>query len=178
MGYEELYDKSWDLYKKKMMVNSLDSMMMGKIISTFLDRGYYLLKLSSHQTSTSCRFDRGKSERIRLDLTLPILSLGQLYAFGGICTMTVWKGVQRDLSGFLGGQLKEVLSLVRGSPEPGVYMVKQDGTSYFVGTTVYFNVKDHVDLENLSVDVSVVMDMVDEVIDEIDRMDDSLGAVE
>ena len=175
MGYQELYDESWDLYKKQMMVNSLDSMMMGKIISTFLDRGFYLLRLNSRETSTSCRFDRGEYERIRLDLNLPRMNLAQLYAFGGICNLTVWKGIQRDLSSFLGGQVKEYLSMVRGSPEPGVYMVMQDGTSYFVGTAIYFNVKDHVDLDNLSVDVSVVMDMVDQVLREIDRMDEGLG---
>jgi hypothetical protein len=177
VGYEELYESSWDLYKKEMIVNSIDDMMTGKIISTFLGRGYYLLRLHKIGDTTRARFDRGELERVRIDLKLQTLTLGELYAFGGICTLTVWKGIQRDVSGFVGGQIKETLSMVRGSPEPGVYMVMQDGTSYFVGTTIYFNVKEHVDMDRLKVDVSAVMDMVDDVLEEINRMDSGLEVV-
>ncbi|MGA1822959.1 MAG: hypothetical protein ACMUIG_10580 [Thermoplasmatota archaeon] len=177
MGYDKLYDQSWDLYKKEMMVSSLDSMMMGKIISTFLDRGYYLLKLQTEINTIRARFDRGKTERVRIDLTMHNLDLGDLYSFGGISHLTVWKGVQRDLSGFLGGQVKEALSMVRGSPEPGVYMVMQDGTSYFVGTTVYFNIKQFCDLDSYTVDVDEIMDIIDDVLEEILRMDSNLEVV-
>jgi hypothetical protein len=177
MGYQELYNESWDLYKKELMVNSLGSIIMGEIIKDFVDQGYYMLRLQGTKNSISCRFDRGELERVRLDVVMHQVDLGTLYSFGGICHITVWKGIQGTVAGYAGGQVKQVLSTVRGLPEPGVYMVMQDGTSYFVGTTIYFNVKDHLQVETFSLEVGSVISMVRDVLEEISRMDSSLEVV-
>jgi hypothetical protein len=178
MGYQELYDDSWDLYKKELMVNSLGSIIMGEIIKDFVNEGYYLLRLHGTKNNISCRFDRGDMERVRLDVVMHQVDLGTLYSFGGICHITVWKGIQGSVAGYAGGQVKQVLSTVRGLPEPGVYMVMQDGTSYFVGTTIYFNVKYHLQVETFSLDVGSVVDMVRDVLGEVSRMDSTLEVVE
>ncbi len=173
MGYEELYESSWNLYKMELMVGSIGSMLMGELISEYLDRGYYLLKLNGGTNYASARFDRGEKDRIRLEMKMHPTSLGSLFAFGGICHITIYKGVQKDISGFLGGQVKEVMSSV-GDPEPGVYMVNQDGTSYFVGTTIYLNMKEHMDLNTFRIDPKGIISKLDDVLDEISTMDRSL----
>ena len=174
MGYEELYDESWNLYKMELMVNSLGSMLIGDLISEYLGRGYYLLRLEGNRDHVRARFDKGEKERIRLEMKMHPFDLGSLFSFGGLCHITVYKGVQKDLSGFLTGQVKEALSSV-GDPEPGVYMVIQDGTSYFIGTTIYFNVKDHMDLNSFRLRPDGIVDMVDNVLLEIADMERASG---
>jgi len=174
MSYDELYEKSWDLYKREMVVNSLGTMMMGEVIATFLDRGYYLLRLTGVRTRSSARLDRGLAERVRIDIAMHNLDLGELYSFGGICEITVWKGIQRDLSKFASGELKQMLSEVRGNPEPGVYMVFQDGMSYFVGTTIYVNVMDYLDLDHFVFSGERMINDIDDVLAQIGSMDPKL----
>jgi hypothetical protein len=173
MSYEELYEESWDLFKLELMVGSLGSMLMGEIIAEYIDRGYYLLRLHGNTNHVEARFDRGEFERIRLEMKMHPTSLGSLFSFGGICHITAYRGIQGDLSGFMTGQVKEVLSNV-GDPEPGVYMVNQDGTSYFIGTTIYFNIKDHLDLNTFRLDPKGILQKVDEVLNEIARKDSGL----
>lgn len=176
MGFSEQYESSWDLYKMELMVSSLGSMLMGELIAEYLDRGFYLLRLNGSGNHVAARFDKGEKDRIRLEMKMHPVDLGSLFAFGGICHITIYKGIQKDITGFVGGQVKEVLSSV-GNPEPGVFMVIQDGTSYFVGTTIYFNIKDHMDLESFTILPRGIIRKLDQVIEHISSMDRAMEAV-
>ena len=171
--YTKLYEKSWELFKMELMVDSLGSMLVGEIIKEYLGRGYYLLKLRGTGDFTSVRFDRGEIERVQFDVKIHHTNLGSLFAFGSICHITVYKGVKKDLSEFFGGQIKEFLSWV-GNPEPGVFLINQDGTSYFVGTTIYFNLKEHMDMDAFRIRPKGIIEMMDRVLEHISAVDQSL----
>jgi hypothetical protein len=169
MEYDELYEKSWDLYKKNLIVHSLDEIMIAEIITKLLDRGYYLVTLLADRLDINARFDRNDGERIWVDLKVPSMSLGLFYGFGGICQLMIWKGVQHNVDKYLEGELKDIRSTLKKKPEPGVFMIKRDDQDFFVGTTVYVNLRDFVELPSLKVDVTKVMGIVDGVLDEIER---------
>lgn len=170
MSYSKLYDESWEHFKKEMFVKGLGPMIEGELITEYLSHGYYLLKLHSAEGGFQARFDHPDGNRFKLDLYVPVIDLAQMYSFGKICRMTVWKGTRKQLSQYLSGEFKEMLSNVRGVPEPGVYMVSQDGLTYFVGTTIYFNVKDLVDIDKAYIDTDRILHMVNDVLGEIDRI--------
>ena len=169
MEYDDLYEESWDLYKKDLIVHSLDEIMMADIITKYLDRDYYLVTLLADGQNISARFDRSDEERRWVDIKVPAMSLGMLYSFGGICQLTVWNGVREELERYLDGEILNMKSYVKKKPEPGIFMVKADGEEYFVGTTVYVNLKDFVELPSLKVSMAKIMSIVDGVSEEIER---------
>lgn len=169
MEYDDLYERSWELYKKDLIVHSLDEIMMADIITKYLDRDYYLVTLLADGQNISARFDRNDGERRWVDIKVPAMSLGLLYSFGGICQLTVWNGVRQEIERYLDGEIMNVKSYVKKKPEPGIFMVKADDEEYFVGTTVYVNLKDFVELPSLKVSVTKIMGIVDGVSEEIER---------
>ena len=167
VSYEKLYNESWELFKKEIVVDGFNSILGGELIKTFLDQGYYLLVFHANKNRLEMRFDNKDGGRIKIDLTSPAITLADMYSFGKICQLTVWVGVQKDVKKFFSGELKEALSEVKGKPEPGVYMVKQDGLTYFIGTTVYFNAKELIDIETLSIDPKPLFSMITAVNEQI-----------
>jgi hypothetical protein len=169
MGYDELYEESWDLYKKDLIVHSLDEIIMADIITKLLDRDYYLVRLRADGSKIQARFDRADGDSMCVDIKAPIMNLGRLYSFGGISQITLWNGVKHGVGRYLDGHIGDIQSKVSKKPEPGIFMVKNDTGDFFVGTTVYVNLRDFVEVPSLKVNVTKVMRIVDDTSAEIDR---------